>query len=214
MMKEPEEAIEKVLAGLRSASAPIGMDHRIIEALEARASVRPQWGWPWWTLASQPPCATRFVERSVGVAVVCAVALLVTANRRLTHVESPSKRSWNSVASLPVAPSEFATNGLEVTPFRSGVRMKATKPERKVSGRKPRVVDDSGSLALEEMRAASHPPPPMPLTDQEKLLLRIAHKGDPVEVAELNPVLRAARFEEEKAEVQRFFKSVRSGDNE
>jgi hypothetical protein len=93
-------------------------------------------------------------------------------------------------------------------------RMKATKPEGKVSVRKGGVIDDSESLAVEEMRAASHPPPPMPLTEQEKLLLRIAHKDDPVEVAALNPAVRAARYEEEKAEVQRFFKSARSGDNE
>jgi hypothetical protein len=52
------------------------------------------------------------------------------------------------------------------------------------------------------------------LTEQEKLLLRIAHKDDPVEVAALNPAVRAARYEEEKAEVQRFFKSARLGDNE
>jgi hypothetical protein len=45
----------------------------------------------------------------------------------------------------------------------------------------------------------------MPLTEQERLLLRIAHKGDPVEMAMLDPKIRAAREREEEAEVQRFF---------
>jgi len=37
------------------------------------------------------------------------------------------------------------------------------------------------------MSSGNHPAPPMPLTEQEKLLLRIAHKGDPEELAMLNP---------------------------
>ena len=64
---------------------------------------------------------------------------------------------------------------------------------------------DGDSLAVSEMRAASHPAPPMPLTEQERLLLRIVHKDDPVEVAVLNPAWRAARDAEDQAEFQRFF---------
>jgi hypothetical protein len=45
----------------------------------------------------------------------------------------------------------------------------------------------------------------MPLTEQERLLLRIAHKGDPVELAMLDPMQRAARNAEEQTEFQRFF---------
>jgi hypothetical protein len=56
------------------------------------------------------------------------------------------------------------------------------------------------------MLAASHPAPPMPLTEQERLLLRIAHRGDPVELAMLDPMRRAARDVEEQTEFQRFFK--------
>jgi hypothetical protein len=59
---------------------------------------------------------------------------------------------------------------------------------------------------MEEMLAASHPAPPMPLTEQERLLLRIAHRGDPVELAMLDPMRRAARDVEEQTEFQRFFK--------
>jgi hypothetical protein len=214
-MKDPEEAIEKVLEGLRSTSAPIGMDRRIMDALEAPASARSRRGWRGWPLASVHSGATGVMKWSVGLAVVCAVVLTVTANRRFTHIESPSKRISSSVATLPAVASEVPTNSSQITPLRSGVRrMKAANPERKVRIGKAGVADDSDSLALEEMRAASHPPPPLPLTDQEKLLLRIARKGDPVEVAELNPIVRAARYEEEKAEVQRFFEPAKTRDNE
>jgi hypothetical protein len=59
----------------------------------------------------------------------------------------------------------------------------------------------------------------MPLTEQERLLLQIAHRGDSVELAMLNPVHRAERFAEEKAEVSRFFGppiagQPKTGDNE
>jgi hypothetical protein len=50
------------------------------------------------------------------------------------------------------------------------------------------------------------------LTEQEKLLLRIAHKGDTTELAALNPLLRAARYAEEKADVQRFFEPATTGE--
>ena len=214
-MKDPEEAMEKVLAGLRSTSAPIGMDRRIAKALEDHESVQSRRGWPWSPLGPAHPGATRFMKWSGGLAAVCAIAFLITANRRLSHVESPSKRSANSTAPSPAAVSGVTTNEGQVSPFRPGVRrMKPASSERKVRVWKTRVADSSNALAVEEMRAASHPPPPVPLTDQERLLLRIARKDDPVEIAELNPVVRAARWEEEKAEVQRFFKRARSGDNE
>jgi hypothetical protein len=215
MMKDPEEAIEKVLAGLRRTSPPIGMDRRIMEVLEDPASRQPRWSWDRRLPASIHPGATGFMKWCIGAAVVSAIALFLTADRWSTHADGPSKRISSSVATIPAVASEVVTNRSQATPFRSGVRrMKATKPERKVSVWKGGVIDDSESLAVEEMRAASHPPPPMPLTEQEKLLLRIAHKDDPVEVAALNPAVRAARYEEEKAEVQRFFKSARLGDNE
>jgi hypothetical protein len=58
---------------------------------------------------------------------------------------------------------------------------------------------------MSEMQSPSFPAPPMPLTEQEKLLLRIARKVDPVEMAMLDPRVRAMQDAEEKAEFQRFF---------
>jgi hypothetical protein len=45
----------------------------------------------------------------------------------------------------------------------------------------------------------------MPLTEQERLLLRMAHKNDPVELAMLDPKLRELQDAQEKAEFQMFF---------
>jgi hypothetical protein len=51
----------------------------------------------------------------------------------------------------------------------------------------------------------SFPAPEAPLTEQERLLLRIVHRGDPVEVAMLNPQELAREEALEAAEFQRFF---------
>ena len=70
-MKNSEEAIEKVLAGLRDAEAPAGMERRILSALEDQESVRTRLGWRWlrpiWLVMPLRPVATRVL--------VCGVAL-------------------------------------------------------------------------------------------------------------------------------------------
>ena len=45
----------------------------------------------------------------------------------------------------------------------------------------------------------------MPLTEQERLLLQIAHRNDPVQVAMLDPVERNLQIARERAESARFF---------
>lgn len=68
-----------------------------------------------------------------------------------------------------------------------------------------RLVRRDDSLALREVRAASRPAPPLPLTKQEKLLLRVARTAGPEELAMLNPDERARRRAESDAEFQQFF---------
>ena len=55
---------------------------------------------------------------------------------------------------------------------------------------------------------ASFPAPPMPLTEQERLLLRIAHRNDPVNVAMLDAEERDRVLQRERAETARFFTPV------
>jgi hypothetical protein len=52
----------------------------------------------------------------------------------------------------------------------------------------------------------SFPAPPEPLTEQEKLLLQIAHRRDPQEMAMLNPAVQAQQQAAEAAEYEEFFK--------
>jgi hypothetical protein len=54
-------------------------------------------------------------------------------------------------------------------------------------------------------QAVSFPAPPLPLTEQEKLLLRLAHKRDADNMAVLNPDKQAARMAKATNQFQQFF---------
>lgn len=225
-MKHSEEAIEKVLAGLRDADAPAGMERRILDSLDAlqdQASGRSRLGWrqvlPIWLVMPGSPAVRRSVACGVALVGVFALALAIPAIRRLGHGPVQSKVSIAPVELMPAVNSEAVASddgarSVQVSPpSRRGPNV---RPMVRVDAQKVTVgvVDDSEALALQEFRAASQPAPPMPLTEQEKLLLRIAHQGAPEELAALSPLRRAARDEEEKAEVQRFFEPKTTQNNE
>jgi hypothetical protein len=187
-MKNSEEAIEKVLAGLRDAEAPAGMERRILSALEDQESVRTRLDWRWlrpvWLV--MPAGATTRV-------LVCGAALaavvIVFAIPAIRHAGDATVHSRKEVAPaklLPATPSVVDAPLVAATPSHEGrVGLRVGTPVRET--RSVRTVDSEDSVALNEMQAASFPAPPMPLTEQERLLLRIAHKNDPVEVAMLDP---------------------------
>jgi hypothetical protein len=59
--------------------------------------------------------------------------------------------------------------------------------------------------AVRETQEASFPPPPLPLTEQERLLLRLAHRGDAQNMALLNPDVRAEQTAKATEQFQQFF---------
>jgi len=69
-------------------------------------------------------------------------------------------------------------------------------------------MDDEDALALAEMRAPSLVAPPQPLSEQERLLQEIVHKGDPQELALLDPAMRELWDAQEKAQFREFFTPV------
>jgi hypothetical protein len=216
-MKNSEEAIEKVLAGLRDTEAPDGMERRILKALEDRALARSPSMWrrlrPLWLVAPVRPVATMSLACGIAFAGLFAFALAIPAIRRLGHApaQSLAQSKMNSVpvGSLPSATPETVAKSAELPSQGSGARLIGRKNVSRA-----KAVRDSDSEALNEMHDASFPAPPMPLTEQEKLLLRIAHKGDPVELAMLDPAVRAARDAEEKADVTKFFEPSTTKGNE
>jgi len=209
-MKNSEEAIEKVLAGLRDTEALAGMEGRILNELEERAAARSRSGWrgllPVWLFAPARPVAVGSVACGVALAGIFVVALAIPAIRRLGPAPVQARRSSAPVGSPVLGAPEAAAKSSQPASLRFGVRSAGKiKSEEGRNAESAAAGVDSDAVALEEMHAASRPAPPMPLTEQERLLLRLVHKDDPVELAMLDSKMRALQDSEDKAEFQRFF---------
>jgi hypothetical protein len=209
-MKNSEEAIEKVLAGLRDTEALAGMEGRILNELEERAAARSRSGWrgllPVWLFAPARPVAVGSVACGVAFAGIFVVALAIPAIRRLGPAPVQARRSSAPVGSPVLGAPEAAAKSSQPASLRFGVRSAGKiKSEEGRNAESAAAGVDSDAVALEEMHAASRPAPPMPLTEQERLLLRLVHKDDPVELAMLDSKMRALQDSEDKAEFQRFF---------
>ena len=70
------------------------------------------------------------------------------------------------------------------------------------------------AVSYQEMRAASHPAPEEPLTQEEKLLLRLVHKGEPQVMAMLNPEIREMQDAQSEAEFNQFVEQSIKDQNE
>jgi hypothetical protein len=186
-MINSEETIGKVLAGLREAEASPGMERRILAAIEERASARrvatPRWTW------------------GVAFASVVAVCLFLATTAIYWH-EHPSTQARHSAVPtdfLPANKPEKDTQIASLLPHEPIAPIRTVAPERKAN-----PISTEDAVLLREMRAPSHPAPEAPLTDEEKLLLRAIHTGDPQVMAMLDPELRARQEAESEAEFQKF----------
>jgi hypothetical protein len=234
-MKNSEDAIEKVLGGLRDAEAPAGMERRILDGLlvlEERGVGRSRSGWrellPIWLVAPGRPVDVGSLGCGIALAGLFAVALAIPAIRRLGHAPVQARRSPGPAGPLALGASDVAAKTAGPASSGSGVRspaeMKAEgtmKVEGKMNAGSAEAVAEtllnrdavallaSDAVAREDLHAASRLAPPMPLTEQEKLLLRLVHKDDPVELAMLETMLdsklRALQDLKDKAEFQSFF---------
>jgi hypothetical protein len=206
-MKNSDEAVERVLAGLRETEAPAGMERRILESVRDIVPKRS-----WW----RPMMPLLLTERRRWAVVVAGVIVVSSmACWTVLREQRPGRESTRS--KRQVAPGSSTSPEVQVAaagvqqPLVEGpvVRRKGKTNELRVRG----VREDGSAVGLHERSMANHPAPEAPLTAEEKLLLRMAHRRDPVEMAALNPLLRAARDAEEKAEVQRFFEPPTTGEN-
>jgi hypothetical protein len=206
-----DQSIERVLAGLRDTQAPAQMEQRIVAAMHVRM------------LTAQP---SRRAGRWAVVplwAFGCgvAVAALVVGAVGIRQGHGPAVQSERAAVRHSARPAvepervQVATSERSPTPLAQRV---ANDVLGEVSMPAATVLEDRGrtartetrpseadEVALSEMQAPSQPAPPLPLTQQEKWLQRIARAHDPQEMAALNAETRARQDMEAKAEVEKFF---------
>jgi hypothetical protein len=202
-MKNPEEAVEKVLAGLRNSEVPLGLEHRILEAVQAdtSADLTPNWRrgrLPWLPTPARPVAIHLWAWRA---ALGCAIAVSLALALAHRHGHNPTHSKLPSVSTRPLL---AADSGQHAQNAHLHSHALITPTRAKIPARKTHLLDATDSVSLREMRAVSHPAPKAPLTQQERLLLQIAHAGNPHEIAMLNPVIRARQEAEEQADFHKF----------
>jgi hypothetical protein len=90
--------------------------------------------------------------------------------------------------------------------YTTNVDAPRTKPPRTVVHRTPREPRRSTlTVMLRPTQTPGFPAPPLPLTQQEKLLLRLAHRTDAPDMNLLNPNVQAQQSAKATQQFQQFF---------
>ena len=175
-MRDAERTIERLLAGLRAAEPPVGIERRILEALDGMG-------------AREVAGSASLWRPAMALLLACAVILIVAIAVH-PHRHAPANLSRSTIADVrPATGPKLVTQKAPPGPRRT--RVLASLPH--------------DAPAVAETRKSSFPAPPLPLTEQERLLLRLAHRGDSENIAILNPDVRAAQTAKATVQFQQFF---------
>ena len=203
-----DQRVDAVLGALGDARPADGLEQRVLQRLAAEpVTVSP-------TLASRLPRLRFALPAAVAACALCTAVVV------LHHAKTAPPRQDATVAASAVtknkgfkSPAEDAAahgaaqripERVHAAALRSGAFCDAGPCSGGARGvlAEPQLATASPKDATRER---SYPAPAMPLTEQERLLLAIAHRDDPVQIAMLDPTERSMRQAREHAETVRFF---------
>ena len=211
----PDGVIDRVFSGLREAEPPQGMQQRVIRAARERAGVRKRPFFPFLFENKSAWIVAAMIVAGVAAVACWTIVRLINATQIAQHAPTPTSPPALSGSLLTVVPPAHLAPAVPLAVRSSlasapGTRLRPISVKQRSSLASNTDPDEPGidqdALARSEMNEPSHPAPPMPLTEQEKLLIRILGKGDPVELAMLDPGIRNIRATGDKADFDRFFK--------
>jgi hypothetical protein len=192
-----EDTIQQTLAGLRNAPVPEGLERRILHTLEDREAVQTR--------------PRRFTNLAWGTAAACGLATIVAAalffSAGLTATHRPAKQEDSSATQRPSGNTskESTVTVPPATPYLASTeRLNPVRRPRLRHASAP-VPDHAEVAASGNSRPVNIPPPPLPLTHQERLLLEIAHRRPPFELAMLTSARREAQEQHDRSEFEQFF---------
>ena len=201
MNTEPnhDEAIDKVLAALRRAAPPEGLETRIASRI-ARESASPAPARR--RLPSLAPSAAWWRGAIAGAA---AATLRLSATALVQHGSKAARRMPHdaeriSVGQQQITPASLSPNTAQVTGSHSAPC--PTPAIRRVRTDIPASTPPSPHYAS---FAPSHPLPVLPPTTQERELLQVARTADPKMLASVNPESQAKLEAEDREQFNKFF---------
>ena len=194
-----DDAIDKVLASLREATPPEGMQTRIAQRLANPATSLPTTTHWRDLLAGSTPAGAWWRGAIIGAATATFVIGAVLLIHRTLPAPLQSVAAINTVRPVSTPPQPtLASQSRAIPCARPAVLRVATA----VPAHEP---EDLRAETYAESTAPSRPAPVLPLTPQERSLARLARTADPRELASLNPEFQARLEAEHAAEFARFF---------
>jgi len=191
---EPNETVDKVLAALRNATPPEGMEARIAQRLHAVPSAGPPvstFSAIWWRGAFAGAATAAL-----------ATAVLFFAFHRLAIPANHSQSAANITHHQPTQPNTAP----KVSTAREDRTLCASPSV--LQAQNPTSTPFDKTLRAEtriESAAPSYPAPALPLTAQERALAQLVRTADPKQLAALTPEQEAKVDAEKAAEFARFF---------
>ncbi len=202
-----EQRIARVLEGLREARPAEGLEQRMLRAVRERAPgvIHAQRAGHW----SMFPYGS-----AIAAAVLVGMLVLGSIHRQTRHGEPRRNATDNTRRAEPtIAPGSASPVHLAALP-----PLAYPHPGTAADPRAKWLRASSARLrpkpAADLFAGGNHPAPEAPLTDEERLLLRIAHRGAPEQFAVLNPDARDAQARSDKADFRKFFGPTPTGDSE
>lgn len=193
----PDELAARVLRGLRSTEPGIGFEDRLLRSLAVAQASTTQ------TTSARPSLLGRS-RRWLPAAAVLSVPTLAVLflvhrvslhDRRHREPAAPLAHVISSPAAATQPPSALASVALH-------------RPSR---ARTPRVTPreyraDTPSVAALEAAAPSQPPPPLPVTTEERQIQRFASRHTAFDLAALAPAAELAHDTAERQAFADFFR--------
>jgi hypothetical protein len=191
-----DDAIDRTLAGLRDTPVPEGMERRILKALGEGGSDVSRLRWsPIFSWGTAATFAT--------VAAAALFFLLMPGRQHTPSEPAGSHSNPQPKATTAVNPRPAAIPPPAATSLSANAR---PAPPREQRLHRTAAVTSTRAEATEPTHShVNLPPPPLPLTSEERLLLQIAHARAPFELAMLTPDRRAAQQQLQRAEFDQFF---------
>ena len=172
-----EHDIDRILTALRDTQPSEGMESRILQAMEQRTPARSAW-------FRFTPSMQWGLAALATSAVIFAVAFTYNTRRANSDSVASAGASQNPVISTGAQRSGEIAAFPEASATHTPAHLKAASSTQPAYP-PHELLCDCDRLAMDEMQAPSHPAPEMPLTAQERLLQRVVHREDPIEIAEL-----------------------------
>jgi len=186
-MNNSDQDITRVLNTLRDIEPPRAMQQRVLAAVAQRDAI-PARAFPW-----------SFVALAATVVIAAALAI------HLVPWDTHSSRAAGTLPVPLVSPVAAIAPAPEPSIHHASTKIPASARSIAATQRPHQLLCDCDPTALAEANAPSLPAPELPLTEEEKLLRRIARHPNPVEVAELTPAAREARIAADNDDFKAFF---------